>query len=215
MGIIKEILSRKEFIKEPPILVDIGASGEINKNWKKLAKYSVCLAFDADDREVDYIENEQGDYKKLILFNQAVTYDESSNVKFFLTKSPFCSSILEPDIDSLSSFPYADLFSIVGEEKVPATNIPYILNQLNYKYVDWFKTDSQGIDLKLFESIPQEIRNNILVIDFEPGIIDGYKKEDKFWHILSYMENYDFWMSELITKGFQRISTLPDVICRD
>ena len=61
MNLIEEILNKEELIKQPPILIDIGASGEINENWKLLAKYSICLAFDPDNRDIDYIEKEKSD----------------------------------------------------------------------------------------------------------------------------------------------------------
>jgi hypothetical protein len=51
MKIIKTILESDYFAAAPPVLVDIGASGEINTKWKPIAPYSICIAFDADDRE--------------------------------------------------------------------------------------------------------------------------------------------------------------------
>ena len=48
---IDKILSRPEFQTEPPVLVDVGASGELHARWKPFAKYAVCIAFDADDRD--------------------------------------------------------------------------------------------------------------------------------------------------------------------
>ncbi len=52
---INKILSRPEITGDPPVLLDIGASGEIHKNWKFIAKHSICVAFDADKRDFEYI----------------------------------------------------------------------------------------------------------------------------------------------------------------
>jgi len=50
--IIDKVLQRSEFNSEPPLLIDVGASGGLHPAWKALAKYSVCIAFDADSREM-------------------------------------------------------------------------------------------------------------------------------------------------------------------
>ena len=55
-SIIKKIALHKDVVAEPPILIDIGASGKLNSMWSKIASFSICIAFDADKREFEYIE---------------------------------------------------------------------------------------------------------------------------------------------------------------
>ena len=62
-SIISEISKREEIKQQPPILIDIGASGQINSIWKTLAPFSICLAFDADDREFGYFEEKNSIFK--------------------------------------------------------------------------------------------------------------------------------------------------------
>ena len=51
MKIIDQILRSEHFRDQPPVLIDIGASGGIHSKWKYIAKYSYCIAFDADDKK--------------------------------------------------------------------------------------------------------------------------------------------------------------------
>src|SRR5829696_6855701 len=102
MKIIQDILQSEYFANKPPVLIDIGASGEINAKWKPIAPYSVCIAFDADDRDFQVNENTNAGYKKLISLNRIVTAGQSRNQTFFLTASPYCSSLLEPDNEKLT-----------------------------------------------------------------------------------------------------------------
>ena len=44
-------MEHPEIQKKIPVLIDIGASGTIHEKWETLAKYSVCIAFDADSRD--------------------------------------------------------------------------------------------------------------------------------------------------------------------
>jgi FkbM family methyltransferase len=206
MNIIDEILNRPEFVNDPPILVDIGASGKIHAKWKKIAKYSVCIAFDADDREFGFVENAASGFRKLYVYNCIVSDKESDRIDFYLTKSPFCSSTLEPDTPALSEWSFADKFII--EKKISLNNITLskVLENLNISKIDWFKTDSQGIDLRLFKSLSNEIQNKVIVAEFEPGFIDAYKIEDKLYNIVGYMSSGNFWLSDFITKGAERFA---------
>lgn len=206
MNLIDEILSRPEFVNDPPVLVDIGASGKIHSKWKKLAKYSVCIAFDADDREFGYVENAASGFRKLYIYNCIVSDKESEKIDFYLTKSPYCSSTLEPDSAALSEWSFADKFLI--EKNISLNNITLskVMHDLKITKIDWFKTDSQGIDLRLFKSLGDDIEDKVIVAEFEPGLIDAYKSEDKLFNIIGYMSSRNFWLSDFVTKGAERLT---------
>jgi hypothetical protein len=206
MNIIDKILTQQELLDKPPILIDIGASGFVNDKWKKIAKYSVCIAFDADNREMSYIVDESSKYKKMYIYNCIVTNFDTQKTNFYLTQSPYCSSILQPDYESLQNYEFADLFKVEKTIELSSKELKKILNELKINYIDWFKTDSQGTDLRLFVNLGGDIINNVLVAEFEPGILDSYKGEDKLYSLMEYMDNHNFWMSDILIKGNQRIN---------
>lgn len=196
-----------EIVERPPILLDIGASGQIHRSWKQIAKYSECIAFDADQREMEYVEKQQSGFKKLHIFNCILSDTDKNSTDFYLTKSPYCSSILEPDLEALKVWAFSEKFQVEQKVNLKSMNLHQVLEKLNIDRIDWFKTDSQGIDLRLFKSISESIMDKILIAEFEPGIIDSYKGEDKFYEILHFMEKKNFWLSNLTIKGSHRIST--------
>ena len=65
MNIIKKVFSHQSLIDKPPVLIDLGASGEIHKKWKAIAKHSICIAFDADTRDFKPTITEGCGWKKL------------------------------------------------------------------------------------------------------------------------------------------------------
>jgi hypothetical protein len=207
MKIIKTILESEIFAAQPPVLFDIGASGEINSRWKTISSFSVCIAFDADEREFTVSEKNSSGYKKLICINRAVTAGESGQTDFYLTKSPFCSSTLEPDAQKLQPWAFHDLFSVNSKSKLPSISVQQALKQADLNYIDWFKSDSQGTDLRLFKSIPPQIINTVLAAEFEPGIIDAYKNEDKLFTVMHEMHQAEYWLSSINLKGAQRFNT--------
>jgi hypothetical protein len=203
---IRKILSLPLFIERPPVLLDIGASGEIFEKWKLIADNSVCIAFDADDRDFNCNSDETSGYKKLFKFNRIVTPIAQSNCNFYLTNSPYCSSTLLPDRKSLKSWMFANLFEVDRTVTLESTTISACLQNIGLEYIDWYKVDSQGIDLDLFQSIPEVIREKILAADFEPGIMDAYIGENKLSDLLQYLDNEKYWISSFDVKGTQRLN---------
>lgn len=206
MHLIDKILSRKEFEDRPPVLLDIGASGSIHFRWKRIAKHCICIAFDPDEREYGYIVSEKKHYKKLYVFNCVVSDESSSAKPFYLTASPYCSSFLKPQTDKLAPYAYADKFRIEKQVQLPVKSLNGVLKKLNLEYVDWFKTDSQGLDLRIFRSLGEEKIKRVKIAEFEPGIIASYEGEDKLHKILAFMESLPFFLSDFEIKGAARIS---------
>lgn len=211
-NIIKNIFSRPELREQPPVLIDIGASGSLHPKWKKIAKYSWCIAFDADQRDFQFVEDEEGKFKKLFVYNCIVSDKDSEGEKFFLTRSPYCSSMLEPENEKLKPYVFAELFEVEKEISYKTKSLSSVLKDLNIHRIDWFKTDSQGIDLRLFKSLDSKIQNQSLVAEFEPGIMSAYKGEDKLFQILEYFTEKNFWLCDIEIKGVPRI---PEKILQD
>ena len=204
-NLIDKILCQKIFQEKPPVLIDIGASGEVHVAWKAIAKYSICIAFDADTRDFEVSEQNDRGYKKLFMINRVVTAEAQNDADFYLTHSPHCSSSLEPDIESLKPWAFRDLFAIDKKIKLPSITLNEALSSCGVDYVDWYKTDSQGTDLRLFDSLSLEVRNKIIAAEFEPGILDAYKHEDKLCSLMLYMDELPFWVADMYLKGSQRI----------
>lgn len=205
MKIIDTILRSDYFKDRPPVLVDIGASGEINAKWKPIAPYCVCLAYDADDREFHVTEQTNKTYRRLVTINRIVTASPVEATDFYLTSSPFCSSLLEPDTGKLEPWIFSELFTVQRSTRLPAVTIESSLQEAGISYIDWFKTDTQGTDLRLFNSLPGHLQTGVLAAEFEPGIIDAYKGEDKLFSVMEDLPRKGFWLSSMDVKSIQRL----------
>jgi hypothetical protein len=196
--IIEQIMNHPDLLAEPPIFVDVGASGKIHGSWSKLAKYAICIGFDADLRDFSTEQKDSG-YNKLILINKIIS-DTPGIKKFYLTKNPHCSSTLNPNLDSLDDWYFKDLFIVEKIRKIEANTINNVLKSLDINKIDWFKTDSQGTDLRIFKAINPSIQKRVLSAEFEPGVVDAYKDEDKLFSIFQYM-NDNFFIDDIVFKG--------------
>ncbi|MEO5618663.1 MAG: FkbM family methyltransferase [Candidatus Eisenbacteria bacterium] len=206
MSLVREILRRPEFAADPPVLVDVGASGEIHHDWAILAPHAVCIAFEPDTRELGYVERSGSGYRKLVIYRAILSDRETESAEFFLTRSPYCSSTLRPRREQLTPWAFQALFDVTETTRLPTVTLARVLAEQGIERVDWFKTDSQGTDLRLFRSLGEELLRHVLAAQFEPGILDAYEGEDTLGEVLAFMRGHDFWLSELHLRGTQRLS---------
>jgi len=207
-NIIHQISQRPDFIRKPPVLIDVGASGGLNPVWQKIASFSTLIAFDPDEREFGYIEQKGTGYKGNYVFKSIATSEIGiTKKKFYLTKSPYCSSTLRPVSDKLKGHHFSDSYEVEKEIELTAVNIQDALDKLKLEHVDWFKTDTQGTDLRLFKCLKDSISRKVLVAEFEPGIMDSYEGEDKLADVLEYMDSLDFYLTNLNIKGPLKIDS--------
>jgi len=83
------------------------------------------------------------------------------------------------------------------------------LKQYNIEYIDWFKVDSQGTDLRLLNSLSSDFFAKLHVIELEPWFIDAYKNEDRIEDCLEYMKNKkEFYLTKFHVKGTVKIPNL-------
>ena len=179
-----------------PVLVDVGASGEPPKIWDPIATYSIYVGFDPDAREVPDLPQNKF-YKSTVINRAVIENDLSKEANFYFTKFPYCSSTLKPNSQSLSHFLFSDLFIVEKETKVQSTSLNSVVNELSLPTIDWLKIDSQGIDLRIFAGLKDEMRSKILAIDIEPGLIDAYEGEDLFVDVHKRLTQEGFWLSTL------------------
>jgi hypothetical protein len=200
-NLIDRIFSEKILKEEPPVLIDLGGSGNIHKGFQKIKKHSLLICIDGDTR--DFPVEKSGN---IIKVENIITESEDSKCDFYLTYSPHCSSTLEPLNSKLEQYSFSNLFEVTSKILVKSTTLSDILIKHNIKVVDWFKTDTQGTDLRLFKSLPGSIREKVIAAEFEPGIIDAYKGEDKFFDLLLYMNDKNFWVDDAEIKGSKRMN---------
>jgi FkbM family methyltransferase len=202
-NLIDAVLSSPLFVDRPPVLVDVGASGGIHAPWRPIARYSICVGFDPDDRDFSTASADRG-FRKCHVVRAIVTDRDSTESTVYLTKSPYCSSTLRPRSDLLAKYAHAGLFELVGTATVPSTRLDSALANFELDRIDWLKTDSQGLDRRVFESLSPQRRKRALVVELEPGVMDGYEGEDKLEHVLGAFSGSDFWCASLVAKGAVR-----------
>ena len=202
MNLLERIFSEPELREHPPVLVDVGAAGGVHPAWRQIARYSIGVGFEPDARERGSLAAAQRDFRQWIFCPGLVapSLAAEKSLPFHLTRAPQCSSVLPPQ--PLAEWVFADLFAVVETRRFPAVTLTEALTGQQLDRIDWLKCDTQGLDLKLYSSLPESWRLRLLVAEFEPGFIDAYAGEDQVADVLLAMRAEPFWLS-----GFQVMHT--------
>jgi hypothetical protein len=186
-----------------PVLVDVGASIRPPAVWDVIASQSVYVGFDPDRREMH--DERSAHFRRAVIVNEAVVAAEAPDVTFYLTRSPFCSSVLEPAPDLLSNWLCRDEFEVERTVTVTATTIASAMARIDVGALDWVKLDSQGMDLTLFNSIKPDVRARVLALDVEPGFVEAYRKQDLLVDVDHDLARNGFWLADAPMGGFIRM----------
>lgn len=202
MNLIDRVLEEPELQAAPPVLVDIGAAGGVPRSWRHLARHSIAVAFEPDAREASPLTADQRRFRRWVYIPALVVPEPplGGNVTLHLTRSPQCSSTLPPQTEALRRWAFAGLFDVVGQRECPAMTLRGALQGLGLSAPDWIKCDTQGLDLRLFHSLPTELRHRVLLAEFEPGLIDAYVGEDTLPQVLTAMRSEPYWLTEFSLK---------------
>ena len=208
MSLLHRVMSEPELVAEPPVLVDVGAAGGMHRAWKALAPYSIGVSFEPDSREAPAPGAAQAGFKEWIFCPGLAVPETTSDgqQELYLTRSPQCSSTLKPDVDSLRDWSFASFFDVVESRRFPATTVMAALQARGIHRIDWLKCDTQGLDLRLFLSLPDAVKRGLISVEFEPGVIDAYRGEDPLAEVLKTMRGHPFWLSELSVVKSARAS---------
>ena len=206
MNLIDRIFAQPELQAAPPVLVDVGAAGGAHPAWRRIARHAIGVGFEPDVREAAPLDAAQRQFKRWI-FCPGLAVPEAApdgQARLHLTRSPQCSSTLRPRAAAVGEWAFADLFDVMETRAFPATTLQAALAAQGLDRVDWLKCDTQGLDLRLYLSLPQPWRSRMLAVEFEPGLTDVYEGEDQLVDVLAAMKLEPFWLAELVVNRTPR-----------
>lgn len=183
--------------------VDIGASVEPYHCFSPLLPYCTYIGFDPDLRAVKIHTNPE--FHNYVMIDKAVVPDDRDEVEFHLTRNPTCSSTLSPNPDNVGKYYFDYRFEVVSDVRVAATTLNQVAETYGLRSFDWIKLDTQGIDLRLINSLSPDLEDRLLVVDVEPGYDEYYRDEDTFCRLHQEMTRKGYWLADLEYTSASRV----------
>jgi FkbM family methyltransferase len=176
------------------LLFDLGAAGGIDSIYQpieKLEKFK-AVGFDPDREDLSSLENGT----KITYYPFAIA-GKNGYRNFYITKSPGCSSLFQPNTHNLSEFPVSDYFDIVRETKIEVSTLSSFIQKTNLPFPDYLKIDVQGAELEILQS-EGEWLSHVVGLSFETHMRELYCGQGLFPDAHAF----------LTSKGFRLISKL-------
>tara|TARA_B100000989_G_C19463730_1_gene437340 strand:+ start:228 stop:1139 length:912 start_codon:yes stop_codon:yes gene_type:complete len=182
LSISKKISEHGIFKKRPMLFMHLGSAGSNFKVWSDVSHNSILVSIDGNKSS---LVNKKV-FKKYISDSSIISYKNGKSI-FYETDDPDCSSLLEPDEIYFKNWYFSHRFKVKKKRLVKTISINDFLKKRKIEYIDWFIIDVQGLDLKIIKSLKSKIRNNISIIDIEPGFFSFYKKADKISDVFKFL----------------------------
>ena len=182
MSISKKISEHGIFKKRPMLFMHLGSAGSNFKVWSDVSHNSILVSIDGNKSS---LVNKKV-FKKYVSDRSIISYKNGKSI-FYETYDPDCSSLLEPDETYFKNWYFSHRFKVKKKRLVKTISINDFLKKKKIEYIDWFIIDVQGLDLKIIKSLKSKIRNNISIIDIEPGFFSFYKKADKISDVFKFL----------------------------
>src|SRR5947207_15953535 len=98
------------------MLVDIGAAAGPQPKWRAVAPHAICVAVEGNLADDSGWESGFHELHRL----PAVVAERPGRVPFYLTRFPFCSSLLRPNQGGLDPYAFSPLFDLARVDGLPA-----------------------------------------------------------------------------------------------
>jgi len=181
------------------VYLDIGAmGGPESQQFKYLARYDLITYVGIEPQESE-CENLRRMFPNGIFLPVAVG-DREGEAPLYLTLSPACISVLEPNPEVLRDYPVFSCFQVHGKATVNLTTIQKLVQDGRMPVPDFIKCDVQGFDYQVLAGCG-DLLNQVLAIEVETQFKQIYKDQKTFYELKAMLESYGFILRDIKHQG--------------
>jgi FkbM family methyltransferase len=197
MDIFINSIFYNEFRKTPIKLVDVGASGGLQEDWRAAGRFLQIIGFEPDKEAYEELKKTDGIYLNSALYN------EKKELDFFLTKKQMVSSIYQPNREFLNKFPNSERFDILRNERISCDSLDNQLKINGISDVDFIKLDTQGSELDILHGAKKTL-DSVFGLEIEVEFSHLYDGQALFSDVDSFVRECDFQLFDLKPHYWKR-----------
>lgn len=170
-------------------VLDLGASGGPSGFWRPLTHLVKFTGFDPNAEECLRLEGISQGYLSQRYLPYAIG-GRTEKATLYLTQSPYCWSLLSPNLPWLRRFVFSDLFEVTAAKELSVWSLAEI-PELEGMEIDAMKLDTQGLELPILSSA-ERIAMGCIAIETETGFTENYIGESTFDQVARFMRDRGF-----------------------
>ncbi len=175
-------------------LVDVGCSGKLDAKWQGLSSLLHYTGFDPDRTEIARLNSLPTRFKSNRFLPYAIAGQEG-NATLYLTRSPFCNSLLRPRQEWLKRFSFHPLFHETGQTKVDCVTLDQLAIRENLR-ADILKLDTQGLEMPILRTA-EKLLNTAFCVETETGFLENYHHESVAADVDKFMRQHGFLLFDM------------------
>ncbi len=187
------------FARYPLTLIDVGASGGLQENWREAERFLKVIGFEPDSRSKAMGPKTSGNINL-----ECGLHNKKTAVDFYLTRSKTKSSFFKPNFDFLSKFPKSDFYEIVGKRRIECDTLDNQLRGHSIQDVDFIKIDTQGSELFILEGAENLLAGPIFGIEVEVEFASMYENQPLFAEVDLFLKKHGFQLFDLAPCYWKR-----------
>ena len=155
----------QSFTATPLTLIDVGARGGLQRNWRDAEKHLRIIGFEPDPEEYARLANRK-DPARTTCINAALHRAPGEQV-LNVGHLGGTSSFLEPDWDFINRFPDPQRYEVVQRVPVKVETLDRALGEHGVHDPDFAKIDTQGAELAILEGAAAALRDALFGVELE------------------------------------------------
>jgi FkbM family methyltransferase len=187
------------------VLVDVGAREGLDFAWTPLIDQLQMVMFEPDEVEAERIRLTLPPNAGHIVMATALHNDDLES-KFNVCRAIGCSSILEPNRETLDKYEKCrDWFDVIKESTVKCTTYAKLFEQKQVPAPDVIKIDVQGLEYQVLEGFG-ELLDYVIAVELEAHFYPMYKGQKLIGDIVSFLDKRDLALRKLQNQGYERFN---------
>jgi hypothetical protein len=181
-----------------PVLMEIGATGEPPAIWGDVARHSTYVGIGPDSKPSR--EGCLDIFKTAHLVEKIATVTGGEHIPVNIIRDPVYTSVLKPHPRAIADFIDPDM-ELESESLLPAVTIDTVVASLSLPGIDWLRTNINGVDVPVFQSIGEDVRRRILVVDTCLDFVELFEGQSSSVARFPEFISEGFWLSRAQSYG--------------
>ena len=193
-----------EYARNPLTLVDIGARGGIQPNWKRASRHLKLVGFEPDPAEYERLVK-NADRERIVYINAAVGRAPGV-LTLNIGREGGTSSIFEPSMGFLRRFPKAERYEIVRRQEISADTLDSLLARHTIGDIDFIKIDTQGAELDILQGARETLARAAFGVEVEVLFAPLYHGQSSFGSVDTLLRDAGFYLFDLRHSYWKRVA---------